>query len=318
VYVGKILRYPNNADITKDPIAYRSPPEDDPDFYKPSPDSKQPGENYYDRATQSLYVNLCGGDPITIRTEPVFVVSMEIQFTEETFFDPENIVNNIAALLNIDPSRIIVTNVVSESRRRKKRSLGQFDEHISFEIGPTLDAALNDDEDNPDVKFMQVHKDQNAVDNMIHSEEGRKQMSKALHGDIVGPIEMTPAQEPPPHPANETVGYFDVIEETGGRQTVGVPLTPPPKLQFYNTDGEAMTVVDVGETERWEVTATINSDTCTLDGDTTVEVIEGQVEFDNIYVDSPCESVSLTYALASPETADMPEKTSSAFSVTTA
>ena len=58
-------------------------------------------------------------------------------------FFKENLVNNLAGLLGIDPSRIRIVNIVSESssRRRRKRSSSDV-HHINIEIGdPPL--ALN-------------------------------------------------------------------------------------------------------------------------------------------------------------------------------
>ena len=77
-----------------------------------------------------MWVNLCGSTVIEIVTEPVFVLSMGIQVTEDEFFDPQNIVNSIAGLLNIAPNRIVVMNAVSESRR-KKRSAGETNIDVS-------------------------------------------------------------------------------------------------------------------------------------------------------------------------------------------
>ena len=43
------------------------------------------------------------------------------ELTEDDFYDNGNLAQNLAALLNVDPSKIKVMNVISESSGRRRR-----------------------------------------------------------------------------------------------------------------------------------------------------------------------------------------------------
>merc|ERR1719322_1063061 len=86
--------------------------------YVPSIDSKVNGENYFDPITNFLYITLTGGGPVTVKTAPVVVLKFGATISEDDFFNPDTVADNIAALLGIDPSKIKVANIVRENSKR--------------------------------------------------------------------------------------------------------------------------------------------------------------------------------------------------------
>ena len=104
------------------------------DSYIPSINSTVNGENYFDPITNFLYITLTGGGPVTVKTAPVVVLKFGATVSEDDFFDPEKVADNIAALLGIDPSKIKVANIVRENSRRSLETRNSTTETVTFDL----------------------------------------------------------------------------------------------------------------------------------------------------------------------------------------
>ena len=107
---------------------YVTPLNEDGTGYRPIGDqyiptqNQQQGSNYYDYDGQTMYVLVKGNTPVSVKTADVVQLSFSLSVSLEQFFDPTQFLNNLVAVLNIDPSTIRIVNVIAESRRRKRQS----------------------------------------------------------------------------------------------------------------------------------------------------------------------------------------------------
>ena len=81
------------------------------------------GAHYQERAEQVLHVIVQGGSTLTLKVAQTLVLELSVmtELTEDEFYDNGNLARNLAALLGIDPSRIRVMNVISESTGARRR-----------------------------------------------------------------------------------------------------------------------------------------------------------------------------------------------------
>lgn len=142
VYHDKVYVKPENVRFVNPGNRYiiDPPPVGQPDFFKPNVTGCQDvaGASYFDRDSGILTFNIRGSKPIEIKTVDVIIVSFQFPAMKETEFYGENIVMNIAAFCDIDPSRVRITNIVRETPsvgRRKKRSTSGDITGFSVEIG---------------------------------------------------------------------------------------------------------------------------------------------------------------------------------------
>ena len=126
---------PNNADYSTGEFTWKAKdPSLPPDQYNPSVDSMVFGENYFDRDTMTQWILIRGSEPVEIRTTAVIMVTFGVPAVAVDDFYEINLVNNLAALLNVEPSQIRIVDVVSESSRRRRRSTAETE--VTVEIGP--------------------------------------------------------------------------------------------------------------------------------------------------------------------------------------
>ena len=109
-----------NAAVNEDGSVTWSKPDDS---FIPAIDSHDAGSNYQQRDQQLVHMILSGGHSYTIKTVQTLVLELSVttELTEDDFYDNGNLANNLAALLGIDPSRIRVMDVISESSARRGR-----------------------------------------------------------------------------------------------------------------------------------------------------------------------------------------------------
>ena len=89
------------------------------DQYIPT-QNQQKGSNYYDYDSQTMYVLVKGSTPVSVITADVIQLSFSLSVSLEKFFDPAQFLNNLVAVLNIDPNTIRLVNVIAESRRKRQ------------------------------------------------------------------------------------------------------------------------------------------------------------------------------------------------------
>ncbi|XP_038045747.1 fibrocystin-L-like [Patiria miniata] len=138
VYYKDRYVIPNNAEFSSSgELIWKAKDPALPDNqFNPDIGSQVHGENYFDHDTKTLWVLVRGPEPVEIRTTAVVMVSFGVPAVSvDDFYENGNLVNNLAALLNLDPSQIRVVEVVREGSRRRRR-LAQGESGVSLEIGP--------------------------------------------------------------------------------------------------------------------------------------------------------------------------------------
>ncbi|CBY40006.1 unnamed protein product [Oikopleura dioica] len=141
------LSLATNAVLMGDSISWSKP---DPSFFPGLTDSiySHGGANYHDRNNQLFYMILSGGSNYDLEVVSTLVLELGVmtEVTEDEFYDNGNLAANIAALLGIDPSKIRLMNVISEtgSQRRKRRAALGYDV-INVDINPRFRNRRQDD-----------------------------------------------------------------------------------------------------------------------------------------------------------------------------
>lgn len=82
------------------------------------------GSNYIDRNARLLYFVLKGTEEVVLKRANVVLVSFGLPAMSESDFYDSNLIENLAAMLNIPLNRVRVVEIISESStgRRKRRN----------------------------------------------------------------------------------------------------------------------------------------------------------------------------------------------------
>jgi hypothetical protein len=119
VYVNGRLVLPLNGETKNGRYILNAPSY--PGEFMPNVTSDVTGSNYIDRDTQVLHIIVRGPAPVVVKTYPVILVSFSIPpMTVDEFFG-DNIIQNLAAFLNIPPSKVRIVNIVNEQTAGKRR-----------------------------------------------------------------------------------------------------------------------------------------------------------------------------------------------------
>jgi hypothetical protein len=85
--------------------------------------SNATGTNLFIKADSKIYFTIRGGGYIDLKISPLLYLKFGMPgITDAQFFDPATIVQNFAALLNVDPSKIRQVNIVRATNTRKRRA----------------------------------------------------------------------------------------------------------------------------------------------------------------------------------------------------
>ncbi|XP_048575327.1 fibrocystin-L-like isoform X2 [Nematostella vectensis] len=126
VYVEGVYIAPKNAKMEDDSVTLQPVPSGQSrDYWFPKLTDTINGENYFERSYKMLHFLLKGKEFVEIQTTPVIQLSLSLKAVSVDDFFKENLVNNLAALLDIDKSMIQVMDVVSASKRRRRRATGE-------------------------------------------------------------------------------------------------------------------------------------------------------------------------------------------------
>ena len=96
---------------------------------------------------------LRGSTPIEIRTPPVLQVSLDVVVTLDTFFI-SNLIQNLAFVLHIEPSRIRVVEIIAEDSLKRRSLLAtdtmntvtlEFGDPPSMNVDPPEVTLVEDD-----------------------------------------------------------------------------------------------------------------------------------------------------------------------------
>lgn len=111
--------------------------------FLPNLNSTVPGENYFDRTYQMLYLLVKGTLPVEIHTTPIIFVSFQIPaVTEDDFYNSHNLVRNLALFLKIPSDKIRISKIIGGESLRKKRSMGLT---VELEIGDPPPQFISND-----------------------------------------------------------------------------------------------------------------------------------------------------------------------------
>ena len=216
------------------------------------------GANHYDRSTKQLCITMRGDGNYEIRTTAVIVLSLNVQVTVSTFFDPDTIVRNIALLLGIPSNRIRVVSISRETSRRKRQADGTEGAAIEFEVGdppqetletPTEAVNMTDTGSGMNATNMTDSGTGDTEDDLLTFEE-LEELSEMLvtivqTGEIVNALNVSAnltsatIDEPEPPPVDETDGVR-ATPETGGPQPDDFANTtaPPTFSQIQREEEE--------------------------------------------------------------------------------
>ncbi|XP_077992871.1 fibrocystin-L-like [Glandiceps talaboti] len=144
VYRNGIYIAPTNAELSGSTFTWKAKDPNLPDDqFMPPLDSQVSGLNYFDRELQTLYILIRGNEPIDIKTSPCVIVSFDVEPVLVDNFFEENLVTNLAGLLDVEEDQIRVVEVVSESSSSKRKRRAVEASSVTLEIGdppsPTID-----------------------------------------------------------------------------------------------------------------------------------------------------------------------------------
>lgn len=132
VYVDGVYIMPTNGEYENGEFVWKN--DLTPEQYKPTVESDYYGVNFFDRATQILYILVHGAEPVIIRTTPVVMVTFGVPAVTVGEFFEENLIANLVGFLNVEASQIRIVDIIAEdSLRRRRRSAGEAE--VVIEIG---------------------------------------------------------------------------------------------------------------------------------------------------------------------------------------
>ena len=69
-----------------------------------------PGENYFDRDRQNLYISIDGNSVLDVKTSSTILVSLdaEMEMTPAEFYNLPNLAQTLAKFLDLEPSQVCV------------------------------------------------------------------------------------------------------------------------------------------------------------------------------------------------------------------
>ncbi|ROT65416.1 putative fibrocystin-L [Penaeus vannamei] len=327
---------PTNIDNSKYPAEYQLLPEND--LFLPSI-TDPVGTNYLQRNKKLLHVVLRGGSVIDITTTPTIILSMGIVIDPDNFFE-ENLVQNLALLLNIPPENIRVTNIISESSGRRRKRATE-DREVEFEIAsPPMDSSNSSSgisgthaemltrADLDDIMEEAVNTFQSGVCHVCNFTISSLKVSPPLKEPEVPTGYATPEfgqqiiqngtlysnlqQQEDQLALNQSIQGTAYEQPSASAIEQAVPITvkaltpfpDQPVVVVLSDDGNPIT--DLGrESEPWRMTALLSGgdSRAVLLGNTTVSYLDGAATFTNLGVSRPGLGYSLTFMITSPDSA---------------
>jgi hypothetical protein len=114
------------------------------------------GTNLNYRPDRKVYFTLAGGDYIDLIITQTITIKFGLpSISEQSFFDEENLVQNFANLLGIEPSKIRIVQIVSEMTR-KRRSTEIKIVTIEISENPVIDSSNQNEIDTVNTKLKQL------------------------------------------------------------------------------------------------------------------------------------------------------------------
>ncbi|XP_030002867.1 PKHD1 like 1, tandem duplicate 2 [Sphaeramia orbicularis] len=306
VYVDNQLVAPTNAEWNSDRTDYTLRRQQFTGQYVPQLNASI-GTNFFDKEYMMLKVIVKGNKPVEIRTSPLIVVSFNLPaMTEDEFFG-ENLVQNLAAFLNIPSNMIRITKIIRAdgSARRRKRSTGMTVE-MEIQKPPVQETnnSTNGDED-----FVQL---QNIADNLGQAAvSGNLSKSIGFNVSSVGVI-------PPPPPSSDpdwnkvatkevtreepevsymaSVSRLMVVMEPIPGEYVG-PLEQQPSLMAVDEEGNCVSVGVTTLTATASLQDPSGEDVDALEGNTTIRFDSCWANFTDLSISNGGENLTMVFTL---------------------
>ncbi|XP_046549966.1 LOW QUALITY PROTEIN: fibrocystin-L-like [Haliotis rubra] len=301
VYVGDTYIIPNNGEMKNGKFAYKSDITNTQCL--PDPATATHGENCMIQEEGMMFVNLRGSTPVEIRTTNQFVVGLTFM-TEEEFFG-ENIVQNLAKFLNVDPSKVRIVKIVRASGSRRRRAVTET--RVVVEYGDPPGTAAGSA-----TSYEALDSATAAVTNAV-----------ALGSLNIGPggsyptsVTVTPplppvASEAWKHVEPDTkpvtlskagrMSFFEPAVE--GRE--GQPFLTPMRLRLYDDSGAALEKLGT-DLNPWQIEATLKTGagshaSAMLGGNTVVNMTDGWANFTDLYISHLGSDYMVEFNVISPE-----------------
>eukprot|EP00116_Pleurobrachia_bachei_P002828 sb/3463090/ len=165
------------------------------------------GTNFFDTASHFMQIIMNGDDAFTIKTSPMVVLSLTVDVVGDAdFFDEDKIIDNLAALLGIDKSKIKIANIVKESRRRKREGID-----LQIEIS---EQPIADESEMNVTKVTEMAEALTKVSEKFVETVQKGELATALDVTVKSvAIEMPTI--PPADQRNETVNQEEAEKQTG-------------------------------------------------------------------------------------------------------
>ncbi|GFS10808.1 polycystic kidney and hepatic disease-like 1 [Elysia marginata] len=233
------------------------------------------GENYLSRAESTLFWTQCGNSEVTVTRKDVIIVSFTLPaMTDEEFFG-EQIVENLAGFLNVDPRKVRVVNIVSDtsSSGRRKRQLQQTTFYVEIADKPG---------DTPTVDYDTVGK------------QICNQAQLSTFDDIINATVIYTAIQEPGSPGAQS-GQMVTLQKTGqlvmdtvvaGNVQEGNVFSVQPKFKVIDDNNDVVTYLG-SYTSDWVMEVSIQSGSSSrarLLGNTTITFVDGWANFTNLYI----------------------------------
>ncbi|XP_061168814.1 fibrocystin-L-like [Saccostrea echinata] len=275
------------------------PPIGQPDFYKPNVTGCQQksGLSYFNRDSGIITLLIKGPDPVEIITVKTVMVSFQIPAMPADEFYGDRIVMNLASFLNIDASRVRITNIVREtssSRGRRKRSTDVVT-GVEIEISNPPSQEVNSTADAGDLSSGELQNITTTIVNEVQLGTTLRSLVNITGASI---------SEPPPDPtdpnwqkmAEETneERYQELVQPNLMRLYTpvipiheGAPFSSQPKLQVYDANGNVVNKLGTN-VNPWEITATLRNGTgdpaAQLLGERTAKYNNGWANFTDLAI----------------------------------
>ncbi|XP_072177767.1 fibrocystin-L-like [Diadema setosum] len=352
VYSRGIYIVPNNGEFVGGELQLRKPQSEGE--FRPSTTSRLNGENYFDRDTKILYFVLAGPGRVDIKTVPVVTVTFGVPAVSIDDFFEENLRANLAALLNIHPSKIRIVDIVREdSRRRRRAADGQAEVVLEISNPVTVNGTAN---------TTTASNTTGATDSLVSLQETL--VDKFQEGDLGSDLNISistlamvdPVAEPVdptggvratnetggPSSGNETFAERQAAEEAAEQAESGqpvvyltptalvivrepaegsefAPLSQQPSVKVVDQEGNLVTALGHSSSP-WLLTATIiqqpDGVTGQLLGNVTLPFQDGWANFSNLAVDKQGSGYMLEFSITRPEVSPLSSVRSAEFTVT--
>ncbi|XP_062574409.1 fibrocystin-L-like [Saccostrea cucullata] len=275
VYHNGAFIMPPNARFAGEDNRYviDPPPVGQPDFYKPNVTGCQQksGLSYFNRDSGIITLLIKGPEPVEIITVKTVMVSFQIPAMPTSEFYGDNIVRNLASFLNIDESRVRITNIVREtsssSGGRRKRSTDVVT-GVEVEISNPPTQEVNSTAEAGDLSSDQLQNITTTIVNEVQLGTTLRSMVNITSASI---------SEPPPDP--DDPNWRNMAEDTSETRyqelaqpslmrlfTPVIPIhegaafSSQPKLQVYDANGNVVSKLGTN-VNPWEITATLRNGT---------------------------------------------------------